>query len=202
MLKNQIPGVNKMQSDILNNELNLIKDEVIRNWTKVTLELVPEYFWVAQASSSGKWHPECTNKKGGLITHVKRVVYLANRLCEGWGIFDYERDIVISACILHDIAKVPGTKVMHLYGMNVTSEDFYNHPLNATNYFAKNCELNAEPNETTINIIQKCVAYHMGRWTPESIKKPIVNYSLMELVVYTCDYMATTKELITPVDKE
>ena len=186
-----------MKSDILNSELNLITDKNIRDWTKVTLENVPEYFWVAQASSSGKWHPECTNKKGGLIIHVKRVVYLANRLCEGWGIFDNERDIVISACILHDIAKVPGTKVMHLYGMNVTDEDFYLHPINAKKYFAKN-----PPLVTTITIIQKCVAYHMGRWTPDCIKKPIADYSLMELAVYTCDFMATTKELITPVDND
>ena len=130
------------------------------------------------------------------------MVYLANRLCEGWGIFEIDRDVVISACILHDIAKVPGTKVMHLYGMNVTSEDFTNHPLNAEKYFAKNCELNKEPEEVTVNLIKKCVAYHMGRWTPESINKPIVDYSLVELAVYTCDFMATTKSLDTPVDND
>lgn len=184
-----------MKSDILNNELDYINIPDIKEWTKKTLNNVPNYFWIAKASSSGRWHPECTNKEGGLIVHVKRVVYLANRLCEGWGITSVDRDIVISACILHDIAKVPSTKFMHLYGMNVTDEDFTNHPLNAYKYFVWN-------DNSYIYRIKKAIELHMGLWTPDKIKKPLYEYSLIELAVYTCDFMATTKTLITPVDND
>lgn len=190
------------QSNILENELWLIKNPLIREWTKATLENVPEYFWIAQASSSGKYHPACTIKKGGLVTHVKKSVYLANHLCEGWGIFDTQRDIVISATILHDIAKTPSPKVAHLYGMKSTKEDFVNHPLNAEKYFA-DTPLD-DKNEIVFSIvnIRKAIRYHMGRWTPDSIKKNISDYSLCELAVYTADYLSSRKDLTTEKDNE
>lgn len=188
------------QSDVLNPEIDLIKEPLIKEWTKETLEKVPMYFWKAQASSSGKYHPICTVKEGGLIVHVKRVVYLANHICEGWGIFGIDRDIVLSACILHDIAKVPTPKLAHLYEMNTTGKDYEDHPINAEKYFDNDCELNKEPEQMTVKIIYDCIRYHMGRWTPESIKKEIVDYSLAELVVYTADYLASRKDLITPKD--
>ncbi|MCK9543590.1 MAG: HD domain-containing protein [Novosphingobium sp.] len=173
-----------MKSDIFNNELNLIKNHDVRKWTKDTLENAPDYFWIAQASSSGKYHPACTNRKGGLLIHVKRVVYLANRLCEGWGLFGIERDIVLSACILHDIAKT-------------ADKDFIYHAINAEKYYADH-----NKNDIIYCKIDESICHHMGRWTIDDIKKPIVDYSLIELAVYTCDYMATTKTLVTPVDNE
>jgi HD superfamily phosphohydrolase YqeK len=184
----------------LQEELNLIRDEEVREWTKETLKNAPEYFWVAQASSSGKYHPACTCKDGGLITHVKRVVYLANRLCEGWGIFDIDRDTVLSACILHDIAKTPTPRIAYKYGMKTTSEDYTNHPLNVMKYYPGKKTITM--NSKILGNIHQCIAYHMGRWTPDSIKKEIKDYDLLELIVYTCDYLATTKTLITPVDEK
>lgn len=181
-------------------ELNLIRNQNIRAFTEATLKNAPDYFWIAQASSSGKYHPECTNKEGGLVVHVKRAVYMANRLCEGWGIFNLDRDIVLSSTILHDIAKVPGTNVAAKYNMNwVTEADFVNHPINASKYWfglKETVDLGID----TLAKISNCVQYHMGRWTPDSIKKEIKDYSLLELCVYTADYIATTKDLITPVD--
>jgi len=190
------------QSLVLEKEINLIKNPLIREWTINTLENVPMYFWIAQASSSGKYHPECTIKKGGLITHVKRAVYIANHICEGWGIFDLDRDIVISSTILHDIAKTPNPNVAHLYGMKSTSQDFVNHPLNAEKYFDETSKLYKEDDMVTIRLINNCIKYHMGRWTPESIKKDISEYSLCELAVYTSDYLSSRKDLSTPKDNE
>jgi len=179
-------------------ELNLIQDINIRNWTEATLKNVPNYFWIAQASSSGKYHPACVCQEGGLIIHVKRVVYLANHLCEGWGLFDIDRDIVLSACILHDIAKTPSAKYAQKYGMKTTNEDYENHPLNAYKYYSKNSIVDQE--QSTKAIIDECICYHMGRWTPEKVKKEITDYSLVELAVYTADYLASRKDLITPKD--
>jgi len=185
-----------MNKNVLEKEINLIQDLLIRDWTRATLQNAPDYFFIAQASSTGKYHPACTCKEGGLIVHVQRAVYIANRLCEGWGIFKLDRDIVLSATILHDIAKTPSHDPKYTYA------DFENHPINARKYFDNTTELNKEPNKTTIELINNCIKYHMGRWTPASIKKDITNYSLSELCVYTSDYIATTKDLITPEDKE
>jgi len=191
-----------MNKVVLEKEINLIQDSTIREWTRATLNNVPDYFFTAQASSTGKYHPACTNKEGGLIVHVKRAVYIANRLCEGWGIFKLDRDIVLSAMILHDIAKTPHNDP------NYTYADFENHPINAQKYLASKELLKQSDDyddtfaEERFCKILNCIRYHMGRWTPASIKKEIKDYSLMELCVYTADYIATTKDLVTPVDNE
>lgn len=205
----------KSRYTVLEKEINLIVDSDIRKWVRATLANVPNYFYVAQASSSGKYHPACTNKVGGLVTHVKRAVYIAYRLCSGWGIKGIQQDIVVAATILHDIAKVPSTKVMHLYGMVVTDKDFVNHPINAEKYFApieidlpiyeigtqKPIDVARENNPYWLELITNCIRYHMGLWTPDSINKPLTKYTLPELCVYTADYIATTKSLITPEDE-
>ena len=121
-----------------------------------------------------------------IFQHSKRAVYLANRLCDGWGITDYDRDIVISACLIHDIAKTKGKDVSFKWHPVIAKAFYCNRPI--TNDF--------------LGKINSAVEHHMGLWTPQCIKKPIKDYSLIELAVYTCDYMATTKTLITPVDNE
>jgi 23S rRNA maturation-related 3'-5' exoribonuclease YhaM len=189
--------------NVLEKEINLINDVSIKEFTKATLNNAPDYFFKAMASSTGKYHPACTYKEGGLIIHVKRAVYIANRLSSGYGILEIDRDRILSAIILHDIAKFPNPKQDPKY----TFADYENHPLNAEKYFAKMNEEKNELNDGTFaeeNVakIRSCIRHHMGLWTPASIRKPIKEYSLLELIVYTADYMAATKDLITPLDNE
>ena len=188
-----------MNKNVLLKELDLIKDPLIKEWTKATLQNTPDYFFYGMASSTGKYHPACTCQKGGLLIHVKRAVYFANRLCDGWGVKGVDHDIVISAIILHDIAKVPSPKE----DPKITYADYENHPINAHKYFAdfrmlcNNNNLNAD---YIYSKITQCVNHHMGLWTPASIKKSLADYTNLELLVYTADYMAATKDLVTPVD--
>lgn len=177
----------KLKYEVLEGELALINDIDIQDWTKRTLENAPDYFWTAPTSSTGKYHPDCANVKGGLIVHVRRVVWLANKNCLGWGIFAQSRDIVLSACILHDIAKAPS------YGGSFSN--YENHPINARKLFA-------ESKSSFVDDIDNCIRFHMGRWSPRQIAKPIEQYTLQELAVYTADFLATQKELATPRDFE
>lgn len=177
----------KLKYQVLEGELALINDPDIQDWTLRTLQKVPEYFWYAPTSMTGKYHPACSNGRAGLIIHVKRVVYLANKICHAWGIFAQERDIVLASCILHDIAKCPpGTPYL----------EHENHPINAAGYFAKG----GTPG--VVNMIDSCVRFHMGRWTPKAIAKDIRDYELLELAVYTADYLSSLKDLETPRDKD
>ena len=178
-----------MNKNVLVEELNLIQSPEIKEWTAKTLQNAPDYFFIAQASSTGKYHPECTLGEGGLIIHVSRAVYIANRLCGGWGITGIDKDIVISATILHDIAKVGRGSGSYA--------DYENHPLNAEKYF-----LNTTLSSEIKNKINDCIKNHMGLWSPKSTIKPLKDYSLLELIVYTSDYIATTKDLVTPEDKK
>lgn len=180
-------------------ELALIENSRLRNFVHVTLSGVPDYFFKGPASSTGKYHPACTIKEGGIVVHVRRAVYFADRLCSGWGISGNDRDRVIAATILHDIAKVGKGSGTYM--------DYENHPINAIKYFApiptelysdKDCEDLA----ADIEVISSCVQHHMGLWTPATIKKPLKDYTLLELAVYTADYMSSTKDLVTPKDGE
>lgn len=176
-----------MKGEALRQEIGLIRCDQIRDFTHKTLQETPEYFFTAAASSTGKYHPFCTIRPGGLVVHVKRAVYIADRLSRGWGIEGHDKDIVISATILHDIAKT---------GKGAGSyQDYENHPLNAEKYFFKNDEIIND-----INLIKSCIRHHMGLWTPAHARKSIQNYTLPELLVYTSDYMSASKDITTPVD--
>jgi len=155
---------------------------------RASLNNTPDYFYKGWASSTGKYHPACTCKDGGLVVHVRRAVYITNRLCGGWGIEGVDRDIVLAATILHDIAKVGQGSGPYA--------DYVNHPINAIKYLDQNILISEE----IYTKIYNCIRFHMGLWTPDSIKKPIKDYTLLELIVYTADYMATTKDLTTPID--
>jgi hypothetical protein len=173
----------KVKYAALEGELALINDLEIQLWVAKVLESVPEFFWRAPASRSGKFHPPCSNGPGGLVVHTKRAVWIANNICAAWGIFAQERDVVLAACILHDIGKAEDT-----YPQN--GED---HPLHAEKYFIVR-------EREWLPAIENCVRHHMGRWTPRRIAKPICKYSHLELAVYTADYLSSRKELSTPRD--
>jgi len=179
-----------MKADVLDKEIALISNNAIREFVKKSLENTPDYFYIGMASSTGKHHPACTCKKGGLIVHVKRAIYFISRLCLGLDIKGIDKDIVLAAGILHDIAKVDKNKS--------TYEDYENHPINACNYFAVDV---VGLDDKILQKINNCICFHMGLWTPKCIKKPIEKYSKLEFVVYMADYLAATKDLVTPKDQ-
>lgn len=170
------------------NEINLINDNNIRAYVRATLNNSPDYFFVAPASSTGKHHPECVNGSRGLLVHVQRAVFIANRLCQAFDITGRQRDVIIASTILHDIAKVPNLQGNY--------EDYVNHPINALKY------LPASGDKDLTREISNCVQYHMGLWTPEKIKKPMNKYTLSEVIVYLSDFISATKGVGTPVDRD
>lgn len=177
------------RADAFSKEVALIVDLSIRDWVYATLNKVPTYFYTAAASSTGKYHPACSNQKpGGLQIHVKRALYFAENLCKANQLSAKERDIVLASVILHDIAKCES------YG---NFKQFEDHPINATKYFA-----GGEAISEVLPTITNCIAFHMGPWTPASIRKPMQQYTLLEFIVYTSDYMSSIKDLVTPVDTE
>lgn len=166
---------------ILKNEIDYILDQGIRSFVEDTLDTVPDSFYSRPASWSNLHHPVCTHRSGGLIVHTKRAVYLLNNLCEGWGLKGLNRDIAIAAMILHDTDK----------------DNYKDHPLTASKHFILNSAMS-----DCEGVINSCIVHHMGLWTPEKVRKPLENYTLEELAVYTCDYLSSRKDLVTPVDSE
>ena len=126
MNKNHGDMIKKIENATLNtgrvianfhNELEMIKDSKINRFTKEVLDkYAPEYFWIMPSNESGKYHMPDEGVQGGLIIHVKRVVKMANHIMKGIGWMghlkdvvnpekQYDYDVVISACLLHDILK-------------------------------------------------------------------------------------------------
>lgn len=92
--------------NIFEKELSMIKNQEIASFTEIVLNNAPDKFYKLGASSTSKYHPESSNGKGGLVNHTKQVFYIAKtiidtKLPQFWCI----EDVVLSACLLHDIAK-------------------------------------------------------------------------------------------------
>jgi hypothetical protein len=182
---------------VFKEELEQIKSSSIRSFTlKCFEDLTPDYFWDYAASSSGKYHPEISNKKHGLVLHTKLSVW--------WGIemsscFDCnDLDIIISALLLHDLQK---------FGMSL---DKYDKPTlaNATTthgpFLAAQLEkiyenVNMNENiEKEINSIITCIALHMGKWTNPSLSLTWETITteedkLMVDIVHLSDFIASRK---------
>ena len=90
-------------------EINLIQNEDYRMFVAYYLKhYCPEYFWEIGASSSGKYHPQFSQGKGGLVRHTKAVVMFAEellRMSSYMYMSEEYKDYVIMACIVHDTCK-------------------------------------------------------------------------------------------------
>ena len=69
-----------MNYTIFNDELNLIKNERLKESCIELLKLLPDYFYHVEASSSGKYHPAFALGEGGLVRHTKVAVKMADEI--------------------------------------------------------------------------------------------------------------------------
>jgi len=83
------------------NELSEIESTSLSMFTKYVLLRAPEYWW--EVESSRRHHFPDERKKHGRVLHAKRALRVSMALCEVESIIDIDRDIVLSAALLHDI---------------------------------------------------------------------------------------------------
>jgi hypothetical protein len=70
------------------------------------LRSVPDAFWTAPASSSGKYHPIFAQGEGGLVRHTLAVIHIARDLAAAYGIKDDKGMAIITvAAAFHDTYK-------------------------------------------------------------------------------------------------
>jgi len=156
-------------------ELEKIKDEEIRNLTEECLEKSPAHFWYRPASSTGKYHSPEENEVGGLILHTKRVCAAGEILIDAW-MEPINKDVIRSACILHDICKY-GT------GTSSTRWTLNNHPELGGKFIR---EITGDKyDKDKVNTIANAIAYHSGRWGKTFEKKD------ENLLVHLADVLAT-----------
>ena len=174
---------------ILKDEISLIKDASIREFTESAVDLMPDYIFTIPASSSGKYHPNYALGDGGLIRHVKAAVKIAVTLFGNetiTGTFDvHKRDLVISALILHD-----GTKS----GIPKSSYTVEKHPTLMVEHLQSKLDIK---HSGILNEVAPLIASHMGQWNTDRSGREVnpKPKSATERFVHLCDYLASRKFL-------
>ncbi len=181
---------------IFNREIKYIKNERIKNSLITMLDKLPSYFYEVPASSTGKYHPEFSLGKGGLVRHTKAAVRIAIELFmdESLNNFtDDEKDLIIMALTLHDGLKS---------GLVKSEYTAFEHPILVADYIRDN-KKDLELTDEEINFVCDAIITHMGPWTKnykgeEVLSPPETKY---QRFVHMCDYLASRKFLDIKFDK-
>lgn len=174
---------------IFETELDYIINPSIREFTEKALNKLPEYFFSIPASSTGKFHSPVCLGNGGLVRHTKMAVRFAIDLLN-LEMFtkvysDDEKDIIISALILHDGIK---------HDINFAKYSVANHPLIMANFLKHDTELNSMLEPKIFNTIVKCIETHMGEFNKDyKTKKEILPKpnSKIQNMVHLCDILSS-----------
>ena len=177
--------------DYFKKELDFIKNEKLKEACTKVLEEVDPGFFVATASSTGKYHPTYALGDGGLYRHTRAAVGIAESLLEleqYQNLFDeLERDCIICALILHDTCK-SGIDWSNRYTV-------HDHPLIVERLIRDT--LDEDDNGEFAARIAPLIASHMGQWTTARWSKVVLPKpeTEAEKFVHMCDYLASRKFL-------
>jgi len=166
-------------------ELIRIYDKKVREFTKLCIIQSPDYFYVdCPSSSTGKYHPLDELGAEGTLIHTKKVFTMAYEMVKGLSC-EHSRDIVLAACIVHDLRKQGYEKGGHT---------------NMRKHNGWAAELVDEVQEATQLLtveqhvmLRNCVGYHIGPWSYEPWKKPLSEYTPEELAVYISDFTVSKR---------
>jgi hypothetical protein len=196
ILSDKSKVVHKNEEDkILNpllTEINYIFDEGIKSFVRSIL-LRSKSIWVIPSSFSGKYHPMDEHNEGGNLLHTQRVVRAAKLMCESYSLGKEDTDIVLAACLLHDVTK----------GIMIDGEDSFHydpmHPY-TVGKLVKQCQDDdvkyaSESQSSTVflseDIVQsilRLVRCHLGPWSPVPETIPI---TYMDMIVHMADNIAS-----------
>jgi len=185
---------------VFDEELQEINEKNIYEFVRLCfLKLTPDYFWQAPASSSGKHHPEISNGKYGLIRHVKLACWWAKKLEESLGDQSICRDVILAACLLHDLQKfgtvmkdgkptLPNYASTHGALLALQMEDIYND----FRIDVSNSDYEKKVDKWLKKIISS-VGLHMGKWSDTRLTEFRYGNSPESQIVHLADYCASKK---------
>jgi hypothetical protein len=185
------------KTDKFKEELELIKNENIRKFAEQAIEIMPDYFWTIPSSSSGKYHPAYALGDAGLLRHSKAAVRIAYELfrLEWWNFEDDQKDLIITALILHD-----GWKS----GIVQQRYTVFEHPIIAAKVIEETLGKNDFIDNSQVLFICDLIKTHMGAWSrnkqgEEVLEKPITK---VQKFTHLADYLASRRFLEVNFDVE
>lgn len=177
--------------DYFKEELGYIFNTRIKDNAKIMIELLPEYFFIIPASSTGKYHPSFALGDGGLVRHTKVAVRIANELlnnnCIGNVFNELEKDLIIIALIMHDGCKSGLTKGEYTVA---------NHPLIVSKLIKDNSNKLTLTSEE-LNLLCGMIDTHMGEFNKDYRGNAILPLpqNKYQKFVHMCDFLASKKFL-------
>ena len=181
----------KLKSDTFSEELTFIKDERIRNNAIIILNLLPDYFYEAAATSSGKYHPQFAQGQKGLVRHTKVAVRIAKEILDlefSTNNFNtIEKDLVLMSLLIHDGLKS---------GLEHSGHTCFEHPIIIADFILDNKDkLSLEANE--IKFLVEALKSHMGQWNRSEYSNTVLPKpeTKSQRLVHMCDYLASRKFL-------
>lgn len=165
-------------------ELSLIYDRHVREFTRLCIGHGPDYFFIdCPSSSTGKFHPLDEITADGSIIHVKKVFTMAYEMVKALEC-EHNRDLVMSATLLHDIRK---------QGIEHTGRTQFTHSDLAAQLVTEVQEATQLLTDQQYNIIRNCIGYHMGPWSNPPWKKPMSQYTPEELALFLSDFTVSKR---------
>ena len=185
------------QKEVFKTEINYLKNPKYQENVKTLIELVPDYFFIIPAASTGKYHPQFAQGEAGLVRHTKAALKIAKDILS----LEYmnniftndEKDLLLIAIMFHDT---------HKLGVPKEKYTRFDHPLLAASFIKDNQDKTTFTDKE-INIITKTISSHMGQWNTNSysnitLPKPNDKY---EFFVHMCDFLSSKKYLDVKFDK-
>lgn len=185
------------KKEVFKTEINYLKNITYRKNVQTLIELVPDYFFIIPAASTGKYHPQFAQGEAGLVRHTKAALKIAKDILS----LEYmnniftndEKDLLLIAIMFHDT---------HKLGVPKEKYTRFDHPLLAASFIKDNQDKTTFTDKE-INIITKTISSHMGQWNTNSysnitLPKPNDKY---EFFVHMCDFLSSKKYLDVKFDK-
>lgn len=184
---------NEEKIALFKKEIDYLNGEDFKEFVKMTIVLLPNYFFEVPASSSGKFHSALECGFGGLVYHSKAVAKISNYLVNlqqyKSKLSDVETDCIITAAILHDCLK-------HDWE-NKTGFSVHEHPIIAGEFVKTDKRLNNLLSEEIRTIIGDAISSHSGEWTTRKRHKTILPspQNLIQELVHLSDYIASRSDI-------
>jgi len=193
-------------------ELSLIENSEINNFVlKCFDKFCPDYFWTCPCSTSGKYHPQVSLGKGGLVRHTKLAVWwgieLLRALDDESGLKDIPtlQDEIIATLLLHDMIK--NGKGLNPNGRPLESGVTGTHGVILTKKIKDHPDVYLD-NDNSFYRILTGICCHMGIWTTNSMCRPnsVINpqHKVFANLIHLADYCASRKvdEIYTILQSE
>ena len=148
------------------------------------------------ASLSRKWH-----LGEGLTNHLLRTVWFSEHLACECDLEPIERDMLISASLLHDVGnaliatkkrKPDAYQRFYPTGYNRSEVGYQNHPMISQFMVGEYILLNGKEDNPHLTKIAKMCASHMEHWHQDTCPMPS---DLLEELLCIADYFASRKGL-------